>query len=110
MGYNNRQYQKTFLGNPSQADALTGINGGTAQIFSGAGIFHGVIVGTTTGTVFVVSDSISQTGVAVNNGSTAMVLKASIAEGNYTNIDLSIANGLYVTFGGKGTYTVLWEK
>ncbi len=107
MGYNNRQYQKTFLGNPSVA---AGILGGTAQIFLGAGTIHGVVVGTTTGTQFVLADTNALTGIVVTNGSTAILLKSSIAEGVYTNIDASIANGLYVTFGVNGTYTVLWSQ
>ncbi len=107
MGYNNRQYEKTFLGNPSLAATALG---GTALIFSGAGTFHGIVIGTTTGTVFVVSDSVSQTGIKLTDGSTAMLFKASLAEGSYTDIDASMANGLYVTFGVNGTYTVLWTK
>ncbi len=106
--YNNRQYQRTFLGNSPAIAA--GTLGGTAQIFSGAGTFHGVIVGTTTATAFVVADCINQTGIVVTNGSTTMLLKASITEGNYVDIDAAIANGLYVTFGINGTYTVLWSQ
>jgi len=106
MGYNNRQYQKTFLGNPA---AASGLLGGTAQIFTGSGTFHGVVVGTTTGTVFVVADTTGQTGVVVNNGSTAMLLKASIAEKDFLP-DFQIANGLYVTFGVNRTYTILWSQ
>ncbi len=107
MGYNNRQYQRTFLGAPG---ALSGAFGGTAQIFTGAGTFHGVVVGTTNGTAFVVSDSAGLTGIAVTSGSTVMVLKSSITEGIYTNIDAAIANGLYISFGINGTYTVLWSQ
>jgi len=106
MSYNDQQYQKTFLGNPSIAAQTLG---GTAQIFSGSGTIHAVIVGTTSGTAFRVFDSTAQTGVTVTNGSTAIVLKASIAENTYP-INMSIANGLYVSFGINGTYTVLWSQ
>ncbi len=106
--YNSNQFQKTFLGNSPAVAA--GILGGTAQIFTGSGTFHGVIVGTTTGTAFVVADCVNQTGIVVTNGSTAMLLKASVTEGDYTDVDMAIANGLYVTFGVNGTYTVLWTK
>ncbi len=106
--YNSNQFQRTFLGNPN---AVPTVNlGSTAQIFTGSGTFHGVVVGTTTGTAFVVSDSTTQTRVVLQDGSTAMLLKASVAEGVYTNIDAAIANGLYVSFGINGTYTVLWSK
>ncbi len=108
MGYNNRQYEKTFVGNPSVAATVLG---GTAMIFSGAGTLHGIVVGTTTGTAFLVFDTAAgQTRQYVTNGSTAMVLKASVAEGSFTDIDMSIANGLYVTFGINGQYTVLWSQ
>ncbi len=106
MSYNEKQYQKTFLGTPG---AVASLIGGTAQIFSGSGTFHGVVVGTTTATQFVIADSVNQAGITVNNGSTAMLLKSSVAEGEYT-ADFAIANGLYVTFGINGTYTVLWSK
>ncbi len=106
--YNSNQFQRTFLGNFPTVSV--GLIGGTAQIFTGSGTFHGVVVGTTTGTVFVVADCVNQTGIVVTNGSTAMLLKASVAEAAYTNIDAAIANGLYVTFGINGTYTVLWSK
>ncbi len=106
MGYNNRQYQKTFLGNTALA---AGTLGGTAQIFTGSGTFHGVVVGTTTGTAFIVSDSSNQVLNILQNGSTAVLLKASVAENTYP-ADLAIANGLYVTFGVNGTYTVLWSQ
>lgn len=106
MSYNDKQYQKTFLGNPSIAATILG---GTAQIFSGSGTLHGIIVGTTTGTVFVVSDSSTQVLNVLTNNSTAMLLKASIAE-QTVYPDMAIANGLYVTFGVNGTYTVLWQQ
>ncbi len=107
MGFNNRQYQRTFLTGTASGSNLAG---GTAQIFSGAGTFHGVVVGTTTGTQMVVADAINQTGIVMQNSSTVMILKASIAEGNYIDIDASIANGLYVAYGASGTYTILWSK
>ncbi len=106
MGFNNKQYNRTFLGTPGLA---AGTIGGTAQIFSGAGTFHGVVVGTTTATQFVVSDSVLQTGIVVTNGSTVMLLKSSVAEQTVLP-DAAIANGLYVTFGINGTYTVLWSQ
>ncbi len=104
--YNANQYQRTFLGNPS---AASGTLGGTAQIFTGSGTLHGIVVGTTTGTAFVVSDSTGQVLNVLQNCSTAVLLKASVAE-NFYEIDAAIANGLYVTFGVQGTYTVLWQK
>ncbi len=104
MSYNNRQYQRTFLGNPSGIPTP-----GTSQIFSGAGTFHGVVVGTTAASAFCVFDTIGQTGIFVTNGSTAMILKTSVAEGVYL-ADMSIASGLYVSFAGTGTYTVLWSQ
>ncbi len=104
--YNSKEFQKTFLGNTA---AVASLIGGTAQIFTGRGTFHGVIVGTTTGTAFAVSDSTGLTGITFSNGSTAMILKASIAERLY-EADMIIANGLYVSFGVNGTYTVLWSQ
>ncbi len=107
MGYNNRQYQRTFLGNPS---AAVGSLGSTAQLFTGSGTLHGIIVGTTSGTAFGVFDTITQSSWRVSDNSTTILLKASIAEGNYVDIDAAIANGLYVSFAINGTYTVLWSQ
>lgn len=105
--YNAYQYNRTTLGTfPS---GVAGILGGTAQVFTGPGTFHGVVVGTTTGTAFTAFDTTGQTAITVLNGSTAMILKASITENTYT-ADMVMANGLYVTFGVNGTYTVLWTK
>ncbi len=105
--YNANQYQKTFLGGAVQA---AGLIGGTAQIFSGQGTLHGIVVSTTTGTQFIVSDSVAQTGTILTDGSTAMILKASVTEGVFTPIDAVFSKGLYVTFGVSGSYTVLWTK
>lgn len=95
--FNNREYEKTYL---------TG--GTTSQIFSGKGLLHGIVVGTTTSTAIAAFDMV-QTGSLVPT-STAMILKASIAEGNYSDLDMNFANGLYITYGTAGTYTVIWSK
>lgn len=94
--YNSKQYEVAYL---------TG--GTTSQIFTGNGTLHAVIVGTTTSTVFNAFDMVNPG--TVTNTSTVMVLKASVAEGDYI-LDAKIANGLYITFGTAGTYTVLWTK
>ncbi len=105
--YNNKQFQGTAIG--VFPAGVVGVLGGTAQIFSGPGTFHGVVVGTTTGTAFAAFDVTDQTGITVSSGTTAMILKASIVEGDY-EVNRYMANGLYVTFGRNGTYTVLWSQ
>lgn len=102
MGYNNRQYLGKFLGNVAPLTAST--SSGTL-IVSGAGTFHGIVVGTTAASAFIVYDS----AVSANAG-TMMVLKSSIAEGNYLNIDASYANGLFVTYAPGGAYTVVYTS
>ncbi len=90
--YNNREYNATYLS-----------AGSTSQIFTGKGILHSIAVNSSTATVIGVYDSISST----STGTTALI-KASIAEGVY-NYDITIANGLYLTYGA-GNYTVIWTK
>lgn len=92
MAFNNKDYEKTYL---------TG--GSTALIFTGKGTVHGVVVGTTAATAVVLYD-----GLAATSG-TAVLLKASIVENSY-DMDMSMSNGCYVTYGSGGTYTVIWTK
>lgn len=89
--YNTREYIPAYI-----------TAGSTAQIFTGKGILHSIIVGTTTSTAvtFFYGTTI---------GSTTILLKASIAENTYP-IDMVVPNGLYMTYGSGGTYTVLYTK
>lgn len=96
MSYNTREYQGTLL-----------TTTGTAQVFTGKGILHGILVGNTTATELRVFDMINP-GTITTTGTVA-VLKASIAENTYL-VDMSIASGVYITSGAGGTYTVLWTK
>lgn len=94
--YNNREYKQTYL---------TG--GTTAQVFTGRGTLHAIVVGTTAATAVDVFDMVNPG--TVTNTATVMVLKASVAENTYL-IDAVMANGCYVTYGSGGTYTVLWTQ
>lgn len=91
MSYNQREYKPTFL------------TAATTQVATGKGVFHGIIVGTTAATAVGVFDTVGNSGAG-----TMFVFKASIAEGNYTGIDATFANGLYVTNAVAGSYTILW--
>lgn len=90
--YNNREYIPVYV-----------TAGSTAQIFAGKGILHAIIVGTTAATPVVFY------GGTTASGSTTVLLKSSIVEGTYP-IDAVIPNGLYMTYGAAGTYTVLYTK
>ena len=90
--YNNREYNPAYITNAT-----------STQIFTGKGIVRAVIVGTTTGTAFVVYDSVGTT------TGTVCLLKSSVAENTYT-LDATIAKGLFLTMGIAGTYTVTWTK
>lgn len=103
--YNAYQYNKTALGNASVVSLI----GGTAQIFSGPGTIHAIVVGTTSSTAFVAFDMVDPGSAAPLTSGTVAILKSSIAENTYL-LDAVIAQGLYVRFGTGGTYTVLWTK
>lgn len=92
--YNTREYIPVALSSTLQV------------VFTGKGILHGIIVGNTTGTALQFADSAT---VNVTSG-TFLILKASIAEGNYTNIDATVANGLVVSNSLSGSYCVLYTK
>lgn len=92
MAYNNRLYVPLHLS-----------GGTTSQVFTGPGTLHAIVVNTTTNTAMGVYDS-----VAALTGTLA-VLKASIAENTY-EYDVVCANGLYLTLGAAGDYTVVWTK
>ncbi len=89
--YNNREYNPTHI-----------TTGTTAQIFTGKGILHNIVVNTSTGTAVAMYDSIGA------NTGTIAILKSSISEGTYS-YDATVANGLYITHG-TGDYTVLWTR
>ncbi len=91
--YNNREYV------PTHVSGTTG-----TQIFTGKGVLHNIVVNATTATAFGVFDEASN----IFSGTMA-ILKASVAENSY-NYDATVANGLYVTCGINGDYTVLWSK
>lgn len=92
MAYNNREYKPTHITTST-----------TTQVFSGKGILHSIVVNSTTGTAINVYDAVSA------GTGTVAVLKSSVVEGVY-EYDASIANGLYITSGAAGDYTVMWEK
>lgn len=94
--YNNREYIKAYL---------TG--GSTAQVFTGRGTLHSIIVGTTAASPVSVFDMVNP-GTLTNTG-TAMVLKASVAENTFP-IDIVMANGCYIAYGSGGTYTVVYTQ
>jgi hypothetical protein len=94
--YNNLEYQKTFL---------TGAT--TAQIFSGKGTLHSIVVGLTSTSSAFLFDMVNPGTLATTN--TAIALKPSVSEGVY-NFDAAFANGCYLTCGTGGNYTVLWTK
>lgn len=87
--YNNREFKPTYVTTSS-----------TTQVFTGKGIFHGVVVNATSASTFAVYDGIANTTTPV------AILKASIAEGTYT-FDATIARGLYIVNSTVGNYTVL---
>ena len=92
--YNTREYE---------AVASTG---GQQVIFTGKGIFHGIIVGNTTATAVQFADAATAN---VTSG-TFLILKASIAEGCYMGIDAAVANGLVVSNAIAGSYCILYTK
>lgn len=92
--YNTREYIPVALTSGSQV------------IFTGKGILHGIVVGTTTATAVQFADSATAN---VTSG-TFMILKPSITEGAYI-FDATVANGLVVASNViSGTYTVLYTK
>ena len=93
MAYNTREYKPTHI---------TG--SATTLVFTGKGILHNIVVNTTTGTVVNVYDNLGS-----GTTGTVAVLKSSIAENSY-NFDATIANGLYITSGAAGDYTVTWTQ
>lgn len=95
--YNNQEYRMMYLqGGP-----------GTAQIFSGRGRLHNIMVGITNSQSIQVFDMVNPG--TLSNTNTAMVLKASVAEGNYF-CDAAFANGCYLTYGAGGAYTVTYTQ
>ncbi len=92
MAYNNREYIPTHI---------TGST--TTLVFSGKGTFHGIVVNATTGTAIGIFD-----GITTNVGTIAL-MKSSIVE-NFYDFDAVCANGLFLTTGINGDYTVLWTK
>lgn len=91
--YNIAEYKPAFITNST-----------TSAVFTGKGILHAIVVNSTTGTPFAVFDS------AVNAATgTIAILKSSIAENTYL-FDATVANGLYITCGVSGNYTVLYTK
>ena len=92
--FNNKEYQKQFL------------TATATQVFTGRGTFHGIVIGTTATTAVQLCDA---TGINTNNG-TFMILKASIAEGSYMDIDTICVNGLYVTNSITGSYTIVYSQ
>lgn len=93
MPYNNREYVPKYI---------SGITG--TQVFTGKGTLHAVVVNTTTATAFGIYDTASGTATG-----TIALLKSSVVEGPY-EYDASISNGLYITCGSSGDYTVLYTK
>lgn len=93
MAYNNREFKPTHI-----------TTGSTNQVFTGKGILHSVVVNATSSSAFAIFDS----AVGATTGTLA-ILKASIVENTYT-YDATIANGLYITNGTTGDYTVLWVQ
>lgn len=91
MSYNAREYKPTFL------------TATTTQVATGKGVFHGIVIGTTAATAVQIFDTVGNTG-----SGTMFIFKASVAEGNYVDIDATFANGLYVTNSTNGSYTILW--
>ncbi len=91
MSYNQREYKPTLL------------TAATTQVATGKGIFHGIVIGTTAATEIQIADSVGNTG-----SGTMFIFKASVAEGNYVDIDATFAKGLYVTNSTSGSYTILW--
>lgn len=92
MAYNNREYIPKFL---------TATN---TQVFTGRGIVHTVLVGTTAATALQLCDATS----AATSGTT-VILKASVAEGTYV-LDAVFAKGLNVTSSLAGSYTITYTQ
>ncbi len=90
--YNNREYKPTHLS-----------TGTTSQVFTGKGIIHALSINAATAVAFGIYDGLASTSVAI------AVFKASAGEGTYL-LDATVANGLYVTYGAGGDFTVLWTN
>ncbi len=93
MSYNNREYIPTHIG--------TGTT--TSLVFSGKGILHSIVVNSSTAVIVGAFDALT------NASGTVALLKASVAEGPY-EYDAVCANGLFITTGVGGDYTVLWTR
>lgn len=89
--YNNSEFIPKYLS-----------TGSTSQVFSGKGILHAINVNKSSAVAFGIYDGTDTT-------TPIAVLKASISEGSYV-YDVAVANGLYVTYGTNGDYTVIWTK
>lgn len=75
----------------------------TTQIFTGKGVLHAIVVGTTAAGAITVAD-----GTAVSSATFA-VLKSSVAEGTY-RFDCACATGLRITTAASSLITVIWAQ
>lgn len=75
----------------------------TKQVFTGPGVFGGIIINTTAAGAISLIDNTG--GSTVNIGS----LKASVAEGTYM-YNCQIAAGLRVILAGATDATILWKQ
>ena len=78
----------------------TYISSATTTIpFTGKGILHNIVIGTTAAGTITIKDGTT----------TIQVLKSSIAEGTYW-FDVAIADGLSIVTAAASKITVTWQK
>lgn len=82
------EYEKTYI---DSAD--------TTAIFTGKGILHSIVIGTTAAGTITIQDG----------ANTIQILKASISEGTYW-FDIAIADGLSIVTGAASKITVTWQQ
>lgn len=90
---NTKQYQYTYIATNT-----------TTQIFTGQGVLHSIVVGTTAAGSIIAYDEIG-------SGTTAIIgtLKASIAENTYL-FDVTCSKGLKIITAGSSLITVCWSQ